>query len=549
MGAHTLLIDPPAIDHPPPIAARGKLTAEQHAARQAAKRRASALEALGSALEQATLLEIPPPVTEIAPSRGVLPKLGVEAFELARQVYYIHHGSLTDAARSIIAAGLGDTTNLVQVRERLQTWWSRQEWPKRSTLQTFAIRDAANDGGLYRSERLCIGHAVGSGPAPKGKKCPQSALPDSEYCFHHDPRPEYVNARRVQTARLVESRSYDMVPLGPFCEWMDRERQRLLAEASADRVVHPNNTGWSLLAAWMRIDPTLIGRMIDGRHNGAARRDGREKQTIRASTLLRYLEPIGVAFRDIYGFDPPPRRNSTPTTCPSCGGRKCHASKVCRTCLDAEGTPCSYVNRTGKRCNVPTKHPSGVCAKCRKITERVHKPRTGRSSFLSVPMLILALGEYREIPNHAWVARRMWAANAGGVRDVFKSQKALAGSLVKQARKRGITTTDHAQAAYSTLTAEHRAVEWPATETETLEVAGMVPFAPFGQWLAARRKELGSYKALSERVRMSPDNISKWLRGVPAKKTTVRRATVDEALAYWGDGTTFADLYRKGDTK
>jgi hypothetical protein len=59
---------------------------------------------------------------------------------------------------------------------------------------------------------------------------------------------------------------------------------------------------------------------------------------------------------------------------------------------------------------------------------------------------------------------------------------------------------------------------------------------------------MGSYKALSERVGINPDNISKWLRAVPAKKVTVRRATVDQALIYWGDGTTFADLYREGET-
>lgn len=529
---------------------KAKLSAGDHAARQAAARRARALQALADVVENSVELEVPTPVTEIRPGRGgLIPKLGAEAFEMARKVYYLNHGSMMDAARAIIAAGLSDTTDLVQVRERLQTWWARERWPKRQTTQTFAIRDAVHDGGLYRSERLCIGEASGNGPAPKGKKCGQSALRDSDYCFHHDPRPEYIEARRRQAARLARSRGADMVPLDPFCRWMQRERRRLLAEARRRGDVHPNNTGWSLLAAWMQIDQTLIGRMLEGRHNGAAKRKGRRKRTIRASTVVRYLGPTGISFAAIYGFEPPPRRDPRATTCPSCGGRKGYGSQLCRPCHDAAGSPCSYVNRAGRRCNVPTKHPSGICAKCRKITERVHKPRTGRPSFVSIPILILALGEYRDIPVHAWVARRMWATNAGGVRDVFKSQKSLVGSLVKQFAKRGIATTTQAEAAYVRLTAHHGAIEWPTTDTSRLEVAGIVPFAPFGQWLAMRHRELGSYKAVGDRLHMNPDNISKWLRGVPQPKLAVRRATVDHALALWNDGTNFRDVYEQGGTR
>jgi hypothetical protein len=525
-----------------------KVSGSEHAARQAAARRARALEALVDVVENSVELEIPAPVTEIRPGRGgAVPKLGVAAFEMARQVYYLNHGSMTDAARAVIAGGLSDTSDLVQVRERLQTWWARERWPKRQTTEIFVIRDASHDGGLYRSERLCIGEASGNGPAPKGKKCEQSALRDSDYCFHHDPRPEYVEARRRGAARLAKSRGADMVPLDPFCRWMQRERRRLLVEATRRGDVHPNNRGWSLLAAWMQIDQTLIGRMLDGRHNGAAKRKGRRKRTIRASTVLRYLGPTGVSFASIYGFESPPRRDPRATTCPSCGRRKGYASKLCRSCHDAAGSPCSYVNRAGTRCGVLTKHPSGICARCRRITERVHKPRTGRPSFVSIPMLILALGEYRDVPIHAWVGRRMWAANAGGVRDVFKSQKALVGSLVKQFAKRGIATTIQAEAAYLSLTAEHGAVGWPTIDTDDLEIAGMVPFEPFGEWIATRRRELGSYKAVGERLRMNPDNISKWLRGVPGPKLTIRRATVDHALAQWDDGTDFGDVYgRRG---
>jgi hypothetical protein len=542
-----------AVDTRAPLSARDHRShgtaGEAHATRQADARRARALEVLADVIESSDL-DAPPPVTDIRPSRrGVVPKLGVDAFEIARQVYYLNSGSMTDAARAIIAAGLSDTNDLVQVRERLQTWWSREQWPKRPITQTFAIRDAAYDGGLFRSERLCVGTASGKGPAPKGKKCSQSALPDSGYCFHHDPRPKYVEARRVQTERLAQARGADMVPLAPFCEWMERQRVRLLEEAKNVRTVHPNNTGWSLLAAWMQIDQTLLGRMLDGRHNGATSRRGGRKRSIRASTLLRYLEPTGVSFCEIYGFEPPPARDPSATTCPLCGGRKGHGAKVCRSCHDASGSPCSYVNRAGRRCNVPTEHQTGVCAKCRRITERVPKPRTGRPSFISIPMLTLALSEYRDVPVHAWVARRMWADNAGGVRDVFKSQKSLVGGLVKQFAKRGIQTTQEAETAYRALVADHGGVTWPRSGPRDIEPAGMVAFAPFRRWLAARHEDLGSYKAVGDRLHMNPDSISKWIRGVPTMKVTIRSATIDHALGHWDDGTNFGDLYRKEDAR
>ena len=481
---------------------------------------------------------------------GVAPKLPPEAFELARQAYYLHHGTIRDCARSVIDAGYSDTEDVAVVSDRLRTWWERERWPKRATLQTFAIRDANHDGGLYRSQRICIGEATGSGPAPKGKQCPQSALSDSEYCFHHDPRPEYVQARRIQAARLAQARGFDMVAIEPLRRWMDGERERLLAQARTAGRVHPNNSGWCLLARAMHLDQSVIGRMMQGTHNGGAKRAGRgPTDTIRASTVVRYLEPTGVDFADIYGFEPPARIDERRLTCPRCGARKNHASKVCRGCHEAKGSRCSYVNGRGKRCNVMTSHESAVCAKCRRITERVHKPRVGRSSYVSVPMLILATGEYRDLPNVAWVARRMWATNAAGVRDVFKSQKVLAGSLVKQFRRRGWSTAAEAARARATLVAEHGEVPWPAHDGRVeLEAAGMVPFAPFSRWLAARRDELGSYAQLARRIHMNPDNLSQWLRGA-VPKSTVRRATVDSALAAWGDGTTFKDLYGTEDQR
>jgi hypothetical protein len=158
-------------------------------------------------------------------------------------------------------------------------------------------------------------------------------------------------------------------------------------------------------------------------------------------------------------------------------------------------------------------------------------------------MLILATSAYSELANLAWVARRMWAANAAGVCDAFKTQKSLASGLAKQFRKHGWTSAADAASAHRDLVAAHGDVPWPERDGE-VEAAGLVPFAPFARWLSERHTELGSYKQLDKRIAMNPDNISKWLRGTPPK-TTVRRATVDAALARWGDGTTFDDLYAK----
>lgn len=472
--------------------------------------------------------------------QGVAPLLSAEAFELARQVYYLGHGSMRDCARAVIAAGLSDTSDVTKVSERLKNWWQRERWPKRPTQQTFVIRDANHDGGLYRG-RLCAGVATGNGPAPAGKPCVQTALADSEYCYQHDPRPEYVEYRRLQSELLSRARAFDAVPIGPLQAWIDAERRRLLRDAGGE--VHPNNRGWCLVAAKMGIDQSIVKRMMDGSHNGAAVRRGRPKDTIRASTAARYLDAAGVSFRDVYGFDPPPARGGDQKfVCPGCGGRKNHASITCRTCHEAEGQPCPYVNRRGETCGIATTHESGYCHKCRRIVERVPRPRTGRPSFVSVPMLILATGAYPSAPRCAWVARRMWACNAAGVADVFKSQKSLTSGLVKTFRKRGWLTVDQVRAAHEHLVAEHGRVDWPARGDVALEAAGLLPAGPFYVWLRERYAELGSYAQLAQRIHCSPDNLSKWIRGVDLQ-ALVRRATVDRALEQWGDGTTFDDVY------
>jgi transposase-like protein len=72
----------------------------------------------------------------------------------------------------------------------------------------------------------------------------------------------------------------------------------------------------------------------------------------------------------------------------------------------------------------------------------------------------------------------------------------------------------------------------------------MVPFAPFRDWLRDRHRDAGSYSALAKRTQINPDTLSNWLRDTAVKRT-VRRATVEQALAGWGEGTTFNDLYAR----
>ena len=440
-----------------PVRRRAR-TPEAWQEQQAVARRAGALQALGEAVDESRAeLVVPPPVREVVRRRrGTAPKLGAEAFELARQVYYLQHGTMSDCARAVIAAGLSETDDMIVVRERLGTWWAREQWPRRSTLSNFAIRDANNDGGLYRSARLCIGAATGNGPAPKGKACTQSALADGEHCFHHDPRPEYVQARRRQAARLREGRLAGMVPLAPFQRWCDQTRRRLLAEAKARRRVHPNATGWGLLSEAMSVDQSALGRLMAGKHSAAGR--GAVTQ-IKAVTVQRYVQPLGVSFRDIYGHEPPGVGPDPALTC-ACGRHKNHAAKTCRPCYEAtQGEQCTYVGqRSGRRCTVITDHPSGQCAKCRRITQRVPRPRTGRPSFITTAMLVAALAEYHDVPVMAWVGRRMWAADAGGVRQAFANRASLTGSLCKQFRTRGWNSAEAAARAYDELVAEHGAV-------------------------------------------------------------------------------------------
>lgn len=511
----------------------------EHADKLAAGRRARSLDAFAKVLDSGEL-EVPAPVTEIAARQGHKPKLSAEAFELARQVYYLKHGTLRDAARAVIAEGLCETDSLDVIADRLKTWWSREEWPKRETLATFAIRDANYDGGLFRSKRKCVSLTTGNGAGPAGKPCGQSALNDGEYCFQHDPRPEYQGAREETGRRLAASRRVGMVPIKPFADWCDAARRQMLRDARRrGRHVHPNSTGWGVLAAAMHVDASQLNRLV----TGVTSRGGAAK-AVKAKTIVQYLEPFeNVSFEDIYGYPPPLGMTAAESLCPECGGPKNVASDLCRPCFDGLGVQCGYRNRRGRRCITTTQHESGFCASCREIVFRKPRPRTGRPSFVSVPMLILASGAYAETPKLAIVGRRMWAANAAGVREVFSNSKSLTGSLVKQFRQRGWKTLEEIAAAHEDLVKTNGAVTWPEEDDQPIEAAGLLPAGPYITWLRARYAELGSFAQLSKRLKTNPDNLSRRVRGLD--DSLIRRATVDQVLAHWGDGTSFDDIYGK----
>ncbi len=431
---------------------------DQPAARADGARRARALEALAQAIAESSNMAIPPPVTQTTAETGSRPLLPPEAFELARQVYYLQHGTFSACANAVIAAGLADGATPALVVGRLRTWWRRQGWPKRSHAAMLALRDANFDGGMIRSERLCAGRTTGNGRAAKGEKCTHSAMRDSDYCPHHDPRPEYVQARRVHAARLAQRRAFGLVPIEPLQRWLEAERQRLLARAQAAGRAHPNNKGWGLLARSIGVDQSLLTRIMTGRHSGAATRAGKRSNVIRAATVVSHLEGSGVQFRDLYGFDAP--QPTDPLVCPRCGQEKAARSAICRACYDLRGSRCTYVNRRGRRCPKRTSHPSGVCHCCRTVTERVRKPRWRRPSNLTPAMLTIATGEHRDLPDLAWVAKRMWETNAAGVRGTYKSRKTLREGLVKHFRRHGWISAADSESTHARLLAEHGPMAW-----------------------------------------------------------------------------------------
>ena len=355
------------------------------------------MDAFAAAIAESAGLEAPEPVVAVAErKRGVAPKLSVEALELARQVYYLQHGTRPDAARAIVAAGLADTDDTGIVSDRLQTWWERERWPQRSRLADQAIRDAARDG-LCRGDRQCQGRTTGNGAALGGEPCGLTAMDQSDFCMGHDPRPEFVAKRREHGLRLARAREADGVPRAPFVQWCHERRVELLAEARGrgDRV-DPKDKGWGRLAHELDVDASVLTKLIKGTHSGAREREGKgPSDTVRASTIERYLEHAGVNFRDVYGFDAPSFR--VEHRC-ACGKRKNAASTLCMSCYEETlGAPCVYIDRRGERCPRVTRHSSSHCGVHRQMIQRQAnpKPRNGKQSALSTPMLVLALGEYR----------------------------------------------------------------------------------------------------------------------------------------------------------
>lgn len=529
-------------------------------------RHVNALDRLDEVL--ARPLEIPPPVTEVRKSAtGTLPLLSAEAIELARQVYYLHHGSLSAAARAILAAGLAGEIDsedpVALVANRLKTWWRRERWPKRPVKDTFLLRDAQAGGGLFRG-RPCAGVGTGNGSLKRGQPCGQSALSDSEFCFQHDPRPEYVERRRVIGERFARARLRGLVDVGPFRDWLVSQQKRLLDEAAGG--VHFNQRGGSLLANWLGVDQSPLLRVIERGHT-SARSEVRSPGRIRAATVVAWLERSGTTFRDLYGFDPPPARDLSGETCPECGGRRSSGSQRCRDCYERSRAQCAYVNRRGERCQVFTAHESGCCSKCRRMLERRARPklpsRRGRKSAVSARMLMLAAIAYLQLPRFGVVARRLWAANAAGCREEFRSVESLEGSLVNAFRRQGWTLGGDLRRSGSSrdevllavgeglaeLEAEHGEIEFPAVRVAASEVLGAeIPIGPFRDWLTARHAEAGTFKALSERVGIADDRVAMLInrRGAGGRQTVVLRSTVERALELWGEGETLDDLYGDG---
>lgn len=534
--------------------ARAGHTAESYTDAQEAHRLARALEQLGDVAESEQL-EVPPPVTNVERLHtGPAPKMPADAYELARQVYYLQHGTLSDAARAILNAGLApDTDKLVVVYGRLQAWWAREGWSKRDTATTFAIRDANFDGGLFRSARRCKGVTSGKTRAPKGKPCGQNAMADSDYCHQHDPRPEWVQRRREAGEAFTRIRRVDMVPVEPFALWLREQGARLIAEARADGGrIHPNErNGLSRLAHWLDVDTSLLMRAMKGA--GTSTAHPREDRTIKAKTIIRYLDGSGVSFRDVYGYDPPGDGAGQYLVCPRCGGPKDHESKTCRACYDADrGERCAYVPSTGRRCRTLTKRPSGYCAKCEQTAFFVPKPKsewTVRPSWWTVERFAYALSEYATTPSHQWVGAKMWQRNAAGVRDHYSTLKTLIQQLVREFSKRAIATPEQAAQLYAEYVAEHGDVAWPDADLPLPTEVKLVPIGPWRTWLQARVDDVGrhgAYKAVGERLTIHPDLVSLYCRGVGAGKgasPTVGRKVIERALAAWGDGTTINDLY------
>lgn len=510
--------------------------------RRDTERDARLLERLQEALEEP--IEIPEPIAEIkiiGPGHG--PMLSVEALELARQVYYLRHGTIPDAAAAIIAADLTEATDRQIVVDRVRHLFDREGWPKRSRKASMAIRDASV-GGLYRSDRRCIGVTTGMGPQPAGEECHQSPLRDSEYCFHHDPRPEYVEKRRLQALHLQAARRRDMVPLEPFIEWAKKRRVELLAKArESGEKVHHNDRGWGRLANALGIDQSMLHRLTI---NEGSR--GVDKQTIRAATIVRYLENVDETFEDIYGFPPPSTKDHDSRICGGCGNEKSPGARMCWDCtVSLDTKQCAYVNRKNVRCPQRTRHETGYCYHCRKIVFHIAKTPKPKPAWLTDKMVLFALDEFRRHPSHAWVAAVLRAHDVDGIRHVYKNLAALTGSLVKYFAKRRWREPDDFKGAYAMLEEKIGVVKWDPPVAE-FEVPGNLPCEPFNEflvrfWASAPRRH-GAFGEVAKELGIDAGDLSARVKGAGNRsRRSVGRVTVEKVLAAIDDGTTITDLY------
>lgn len=514
------------------------LTVEQYSDQRAADRQARALDRMADAMTED--LEIPPPVTNIdhGGRSGRPPIMGAEAFELARQVYYLQFGSRLDAARAIIEAGLarpGDTET--HVAERLKNWWTRHGWPVRSYAAMVALRDANRDGGLYRSDRRCKGLTTGGGKAPAGKPCDSSPLSDSDYCKSHDPRPEYVEMRDREANARWSTRRRSMVDAEPLRCFLVDHAHRLLVEARDRGEAHSNEkTGLRRLCRINGVDQAQLQRFIDGKHH----RHPEGLHRIQARTVERYLRGLPATFEELYGH-PVPTNIKEGTRCPDCGATMNAQASQCRSCHDAQRARCTYVFKSGDRCRVTTSHESGYCQKCRRTVERVRKPRSEyayrRSQLLTDGRLLVhMLDEYVRTPSAQWVGAVMWAH---GLRGSYNTRKTLVGQIVKVMRDR-----DDVAAWRDEAIAEHGAPDWPPV-VEAIDGVKLVPLAPYVAWLNERLDgRHGSQKALASRIGTDAEQLGTTLRGT--KGSMVSRAVVERSLTNYDDGSTFADLYERG---
>lgn len=413
----------------PPLAATPRRTSrdpQRYALEAENRRRARALEQVLALpdLDQAP----PPPTLQDIPARnGRMPLLSLQALTLAHRVYYGESGSLTDAARAIIAAGLSDTDSLTRVTDRLRTWWARQRWPTRPARASVTLRDIAHDGGLIRSPRTCQQRTTGNGRAPAGKICGQNALKDSDFCHHHDPRPQYVARRAEHARRLAAARTGDLIDLGPFRAWCQQRRLELLAQADSP---HRNDRGWGRLAAELGTSTTVLLRVMHGTHN----RDPAKRDLIRARTLRAYLTDTPVSFHDLYGPDTPTSPGASASApCPGCGAPKDRTATRCLACHRAQQQQCTHVDHRGLRCPTRTADPSARCAQHRRPLGP-RRPRPGRPSALTDEVLLHALTLMR--PGQSWrhTAEILWTRNPADVRTAYRDPKALAQAITRKVR-------------------------------------------------------------------------------------------------------------------